>query len=145
MKEKVGVNLFSFTNICITTNGSVKKDGTAVMGRGVAQVARDQFVGLDARLGYELKKKGNRVFSMGWQGKYFMLTFPTKHNWNEVSDIELIKESCTQLMEAMDILGLEEVYLPRPGCGDGGLDWEDVKPEIEPLLDDRVTVVTLFE
>ncbi len=36
---------------------------------------------------------------------------------------------------------LDKVYLVRPGCGNGQLKWEDVKPLIAPILDDRFIVV----
>jgi len=37
---------------------------------------------------------------------------------------------------------MKKVYLPRPGCGYGYLDWEIVKKELEPILDDRFIVIT---
>jgi len=34
--------------------------------------------------------------------------------------------------------------LPRPGCSNGGLDWEtEVKPVISKILSDRVWVITI--
>lgn len=33
------------------------------------------------------------------------------------------------------------LILPRPGCGNGRLRWEDVRKILEPILDDRFTVV----
>ena len=36
------------------------------------------------------------------------------------------------------------IAIPRPGCSNGGLNWEiDVKPIIEPLLDDRFIIYSL--
>jgi len=73
-----------------------------------------------------------------------LLFFPTKHNWWEKSDLVLIEESTRQLRDFFDNVISEypvPIYLPRPGCSNGGLDWEDVKPILEKYLDDRFVVV----
>jgi hypothetical protein len=37
----------------------------------------------------------------------------------------------------------EAIYLPRPGCGNGRLNWEDVKKILSPILkSDRFHIVT---
>ena len=131
--------------LCITTNGTVKKNGECVMGAGIAKEAAHFFPRLPADLGKEITKHGNRMHYLGDN----LLSFPVKHNWFENADIELIKESCKSLMEALDYLAMEydveecTALLVRPGCGNGKLDWEtEVKPVIAPLLDDRVYVIT---
>ena len=35
---------------------------------------------------------------------------------------------------------INEIYLPKVGCGNGGLKWEDVKPHLK-FLDDRFIVI----
>ena len=45
-------------------------------------------------------------------------------------------------MDIIQFYDLKNVALPRPGCANGGLNWEDVKPHLERILDDRVTIVT---
>lgn len=45
--------------ICVTTNGIVKKDGSAVMGKGIALSANRLF-NLSPLLGVYLRKFGNR-------------------------------------------------------------------------------------
>lgn len=125
--------------IAITTNGFVKRNGEAVMGRGCAYEATQKFPGLKKTLGSYIKKWGNRVFFLKAQG---LITFPVKHHWGEAADLKLIAKSCAQLMHILDKFGIEAVYLPRPGCGNGHLSWDVVRPVIEPLLDDRVTIVT---
>ncbi len=80
--------------IVITTNGFVKKNGECVMGRGIAQQARDKFPGFPKKLGSAIKEKGNIVFHWYEEG---LITFPTKHVWMDDSDLELIKRSAYQL------------------------------------------------
>lgn len=131
----------------VTTNGMTRKDGTAVMGAGIAKSAAALFPNLPALLGKSLKKHGNRVFayrvSAGGSIRYNVITMPTKHDWRDDSDLELIRTSCIQMKELADVNGFTRVYMPRPGCKNGHLDWEtQVKPAIEPLLDDRFVVCT---
>ena len=45
--------------ICITTNGFVKKDGCAVMGRGCAQEAKNRYPNINKLLGIHINTKGN--------------------------------------------------------------------------------------
>mgnify|MGYP001580901715 CR=1 FL=1 len=60
-----------------------------------------------------------------------------------MADLELIKESASQLAVVAGAYSNKTFVLPRPGCGNGGLKWEDVKPVIEPILPDNVHVITL--
>jgi hypothetical protein len=57
--------------------------------------------------------------------------------------LELIKQSARELMALIEEQGWKQVYLPRPGCFLGRLDWAQVKPAIENILDDRVIVCSL--
>lgn len=129
---------------CITTNGAVTKNGLAVMGRGVAAQAKSRWPGLPGILGESIQERGNHVADL-WKptGKPVLVSFPVKHHWREVADLDLIKRSCGELMDLADRLGLQAVLLPRPGCGNGRLDWAQVGPATAPLLDDRVTIVHL--
>lgn len=139
-----------FDILCITTNGMVKKDGSCVMGRGIAYEAKNRVKGIEFILGQKITESGNHVHALDWINDNYnstlILSFPVKHNWYEKADIELIKRSCVELVERMNSITSElNVLLPRPGCGNGGLNWEDVKAEIEPLLDDRFTIVSFAE
>lgn len=130
--------------ICITTNGFVKENGECVMGRGIAliisRVKLQNCRTVCKYLGSLIKTYGNRCFNLGiWNG-ITLASFVVKHNWWENADIELIKTSCKQIMEMADKWKWSNIYLPQPGCGNGKLNWEDVKPVIEPLLDDRFII-----
>ena len=150
MQELFGnYNIFDMATegeaVCVTTNGMIKKDGHAVMGAGIAKEANQRFA-LSKKLAGYLKKYGNRAFNMGCyeEGtrKFNILTLPTKNDWRDNSDIELICISCQQLVEMCNKFGFTKVYLPRPGCTNGKLDWSLVKSRIETILDDRFIVVS---
>lgn len=138
--------------ICTTTNGVVKSNGQAVMGAGNAKAFAERWPQLPAILGKCLNFSGNRVYRLCVEHlkaghttirAFDILSFPTKNNWKDNSDLELILRSASELKSYTDLLRWEKVYLPPPGCGMGGLNWRDVQTAIEPILDDRFTVCFL--
>ena len=48
--------------IVVTTNGTVRRDGCAVMGAGVAKEAKERYPNFPFELGYRLKEHGNYLF-----------------------------------------------------------------------------------
>lgn len=162
MKEAFG-NIWQhqdeYDAVVITTNGFVKKNGEAVMGRGIALEAVEAYPEFPARLGSILKQYGNIVWlfnfdqwSSSREADYedLIFTFPVKPEygpngemgWKVKADLKLIIRSAKQLVKFVDEFSMKKILMPRPGCGNGGLKWEDVKPVIEPYLDDRFTVMT---
>lgn len=144
MKEIEG-NLWDYHPehwIVITTNGTIKRNGEAVMGRGVARQARERFPSLALELGKVLQRGGNVLHL--WRC-YGLITFPVKHNWWEKADVALIEKSAEELRSLFDdkIAGdCVPIYLIRPGCGNGKLKWCDIKPVLEKYLDDRFIVLS---
>ena len=144
MKETTG-DIWDFHKqgkwIVITTNGTVKNNGEAVMGRGLALQAAKKFPGLALRLGKVIKQTGNYLHHDGSTGLIF---FPVKHNWWERADMVLIEESTKELLDLFNNHITDypfPIYLVRPGCGNGKLNWKDVKPILEKYLDDRFVVI----
>ena len=126
--------------IVIPTNGFVKKNGEAVMGRGLALQAQYKFLELPKEIGDMLKDCDNHVFSFS---EYRLLTFPVKDAWWKPATLELVEQSCKELKKIVHYnLGKIQVpvYLPRVGCGNGKLNWKDVKPILERFLDERFVV-----
>jgi hypothetical protein len=147
VKEITG-NLWDFYDqghwVVITTNGMVKKDGTAVMGRGVARDAAQRFPELPAHLGAAIKQWGNKVSIFMKPPR--IISFPVKHHWRDQADPELILESAQYLSQALSrhvepSIFKPPVYMVRPGCGNGGLEWSMIRPMLVPILDDRFIVV----
>lgn len=148
--------------ICIPTNGFIKGDGTAVMGRGLAYQAKQKYAGIDQVLGSRLKDRGNRVLTLqkslvpdarepsGYREKV-LLSFPVKGDWRDQADLNLIRESCRQLHKLWEESTLvtqkvKVVVLPRVGCGNGRRKWSEVKPILEEELpEESFVIVSLVE
>lgn len=129
--------------VCITTNGIIKQNGCAVMGAGIAKQANSLYQ-LDAELAAHLQKSGNVPYLFNKKGcnNCFLISFPTKHDWRDKSDLKLIQRSAQLLSELCDRHEITKCYLTPPGCGCGGLNWSvEVRPALEQCLDDRFTVI----
>jgi O-acetyl-ADP-ribose deacetylase (regulator of RNase III) len=64
----------------------------------------------------------------------YIINFPTKRHWRGRSRIEDIEAGLKALVGEIQRLGIQSVAIPPLGCGNGGLDWRDVKPRIVRAL-----------
>jgi len=117
--------------IIITTNANIRNDGNAVMGRGIALAAAHRWPQLPWLLAQHLKKNGN-VPTEILPG---VITFPTKHNWHQDSNLQLIAQSARKLVDITR--DHEFVFLPRVGTVNGKLLWETVRDVLAPILVDK--------
>ena len=129
---------------CITTNGALRTNGNAVMGKGIALQAKQRYPKIEYALGRLIQKYGNHVFKLG-DG---LISFPTKHHWSdERSDIGLIKRSATELKSilredfSIKSKSNSRILLTRPGCGNGNLNWSDVGPILHVILNSEQFIV----
>ena len=127
--------------ICITTNGDTNKHGLAVMGRGVAKQAADFYPGLRKVYGEMLKTGPLRCRVIAETGWIPLIAFPVKYHWFKKASLELISKSIRELEDEARLHKNYVFLLPRPGCGNGGLKWEQVKPLLKDLPD-NVWVIT---
>ena len=70
----------------------------------------------------------------------YIINFPTKRHWRSPSRIEDIKSGLTALAEEIRKRHLKSIALPALGCGNGGLDWNEVFPAIRSSLADLTDV-----
>lgn len=127
--------------IVLTTNGSVTRDGRAIMGRGVASQAAERFPELRSRLGALLQDGGNHVHEI----QPGLVSFPVEDTPFSQPDKRLIRRSAEELRRLVDQSGWQLIAVPRPGCGGGGLAWGEVKPLLEGLFDERFIVLAAPE
>jgi hypothetical protein len=128
--------------VCITTNGATRSDGAAVMGRGCALQAKQEFPGIKHLLGRSIREHGNHVRPLIQVNRWHLVSYPVKHHWRMRADLALIERSARELMALADRMGWQGILLPRPGCGNGGRDWSrEIWPLLESILDDRVVII----
>ena len=97
---------------------------------------------MPATLGNLIKLHGNVPFFMFYDNES-LITLPVKHHWQQPADLKLIEVSTHEMVSMVNLKPWKIVAVPRLGCGNGQRSWEEVKPIIEPLLDDRFIVVNL--
>ena len=132
----------------VPTNCIVKKDGTLTMGAGLAKAVLDEYPNISKSFGRILSLKGQCVDLVTetknagsiyeFVGRFIM--FPTKHSWRDKSTLQLIEFSTDQLLQLADEKGLNNIFVPKVGCGLGGLNWEDVESLLVKKLDERFVI-----
>ena len=65
-----------------------------------------------------------------------IINFPTKNKWRENSKIEYIENGMEALVELLPKLAVKKIAIPPLGCGNGGLDWTEVKKIVENKISD---------
>jgi len=60
----------------------------------------------------------------------WIINFPTKDHWRNLSKIEYIQEGLDSLVLHVQACKIRSIAIPALGCGEGGLDWADVEPLI---------------
>lgn len=150
MREGYG-NLFHFAGpgnvIVIPTNGEVNRYDRAIMGAGVALAAAARWPRLPKDLGRVLRERGNVLHGFVYRsprGVERVVTFPTKDTWANPALLHLIEKNAQLLAKwAESWEDGRRIYLPRLGCGNGKLEWQQVQPVLAKYFDDRFTVVCL--
>jgi len=108
-----------------------------VMGKGIALQFRQAFPVSareyavaarhgDVRVGHVFVTRDDSLDGPKW-----IVHFPTKRNWRQPSQLVWVRDGLRDLVRAVRENHIESIALPPLGCGNGGLDWEDVRREIE--------------
>lgn len=122
-----------------------------VMGKGIALQFKEAF-DLNYRLYRQAcKEQRVRVGEMfvtethELVGPRFIINFPTKRHWKERSRLEYITEGLEDLKRVIAEHGITSVAMPPLGCGNGGLNWSQVRPIIEQSLAEVTIPIQLYE
>jgi hypothetical protein len=69
----------------------------------------------------------------------WILNFPTKTTWRQPSQLSYVERGLKTFVENYEAMGVVSVSFPPLGCGNGNLDWHDVKPLMESYLN-RISI-----
>lgn len=75
----------------------------------------------------------------------YVINFPTKAHWRFPSRLEWIQSGLKDLHAKIQKYGIRSIALPPLGCGNGGLDWNQVRHLIENELSDLDADIIIYE
>lgn len=111
-----------------------------VMGKGIALAFKKKFpenfkIYKKACDNQELETGKVLVTQTGQFAPKFIVNFPTKQHWRGKSKTEFIEQGLQDLLLVVHNFKIKSIAIPPLGSGNGGLDWNDVKPIILKHLD----------
>jgi hypothetical protein len=120
-------DLFKFRKsdswLIIPINQIVKKDGTLVMGKGVAKDAKDTFPTLPKEWGYQMTDLGITYPTLRRSWGNF-LGIPTKKHWLDASPPALVEAGLIHLKNQSLLFPEMSFYTPLLGAGLGKIPME---------------------
>ncbi len=136
MKLTQGNLLAAPTEALVNTVNTV-----GIMGRGIALQFKQAYPAMfreyeRACKAGEVKLGQVQVVDLGGLagGPRWILNFPTKGHWRADSRMGDIESGLKDLVATIQKLNIRSIAIPPLGCGNGGLDWNDVRPRIEAAL-----------
>jgi len=144
MIQYISGNLFtSNAKVLVNTVNTV-----GIMGKGIAYDFKKYY----PKMFEEYKQLcDTNQFNIGDLNLYktpnkWILNFPTKEHWRSPSQIEFIEKGLQKLVQDAHKLQINDIAMPKLGCGNGGLDWEsEVKPLVEKYLKKSPINVSIYE
>ncbi|HSH48934.1 MAG TPA: macro domain-containing protein [Halomonas sp.] len=113
-----------------------------VMGKGIALMFKERFPANMAAYAKACKAGEVRTGRMfvtetdELMGPRWIVNFPTKQHWRARSRMEWIIDGLADLRRFIEENRVRSIAIPPLGAGNGGLNWEEVKPHIEQALAD---------
>jgi O-acetyl-ADP-ribose deacetylase (regulator of RNase III) len=123
-----------------------------VMGKGIALMFKERFTDNYRQYAAACKAGDVRTGHMfitqpaELDGPRWIVNFPTKQHWRSPSQLAWVVEGLQDLRQFLIENNVQSIAIPPLGAGNGGLDWELVKPEIERALGDLPNIdIIVFE
>jgi O-acetyl-ADP-ribose deacetylase (regulator of RNase III) len=117
-----------------------------VMGKGIALMFKEHFpknMKEYAKACQEKRVETGHMFVTSTDelmGPKWVVNFPTKQHWRNPSKLEWITSGLRDLKNFIINNQVKSIAIPPLGAGNGKLEWQDVKVEIESILGDLDSV-----
>ena len=73
-------------------------------------------------------------------GQGYVFNLATQATWRTKAKLEFIENAIERMMEIAECAGVDKIALPAIGAGLGGLVWGDVKPVLEKVAAQHISV-----
>lgn len=73
-----------------------------------------------------------------------IVNFPTKNKWRKKSELYYVTDGLKELVDLIKLQKIKSIAIPPLGCGNGGLNWSDVKPIILENLQSLSQLVDIY-
>lgn len=107
-----------------------------VMGKGLALSFKQRYPNMFYRYKTICEKHLLTVgkLMLFYEADHWLLLFPTKENWRNPSKLEYIEKGLMKFVQTYAEKNITSIAFPRLGCGNGELNWYEVKPLMERYL-----------
>ena len=132
MLEYIEGNIFnSPAQVIVNTVNTV-----GVMGKGLALSFKKKYPQMFAsyRSACERRQLKTGKLMLWYAPDHWILLFPTKENWRNPSKLEYIENGLIKFINTYAEKNITSIAFPRLGCGNGELNWDDVRPLMEKYL-----------
>lgn len=109
-----------------------------VMGKGLALAFKQRYPEMFDRYKTVCEKNLLTVgkLMLFYEADHWILLFPTKTDWRKPSQLSYIESGLRKFVQTYAEKNISSIAFPCLGCGNGGLDWNEVKPMMESYLND---------
>jgi len=109
-----------------------------VMGKGIALEFKKRYPAMfeNYRIACEKKRLKTGRLMLCYEADHWVLLFPTKEHWRNPSRLEYIEQGLIKFVNIYAESGITSIAFPKIGCGNGELNWDDVRPLMEKHLKD---------
>lgn len=117
-----------------------------VMGKGIALEFKKRYPDMFEKYKEQCDKHKLVIgkLMLCYEPDHWILQFPTKEHWRNPSKLEYVEKGLMAFARKYSDYNISSVAFPKLGCGNGELDWEEVKPLMEKYLKDLPIDVYIY-